>query len=48
MALYQYHTKEYKEDLSDLFDHAKRISNRNEVHLEVIIEDLIHKNLTDY
>lgn len=48
MALYDYHSKEYREDLFSLYEHAKRISNRNEVCIEMIFEDLIHKNLTDY
>lgn len=48
MALYKCHTPEYREDIYSLFEHARRISNRNDIHIEVIIEDLIHRNLTDY
>ena len=48
MALYTCHTDDYREDLYALYDHAKRISNRNDVYIEVVFEDLIHNNLTDY
>lgn len=48
MALYDYHTPEYREDLFSLYEHAKRISNFNEVPVEMIFEDLIIRNLTDY
>lgn len=48
MALYEHHSKEYREDLFSLYEHAKRISDRNEVCIEMIFEDLIYKNLTDY
>lgn len=48
MALYTCHTDEYRGDLESLYEHAKRISNRNDVYIEVVFEDLIHKNLSDY
>ena len=48
MALYDYHTKEYREDFYSLFEHAKRLSTRHEDPVEMIFEDLIYKNLTDY
>ncbi|HOH54283.1 MAG TPA: hypothetical protein PLN23_08810 [Fervidobacterium sp.] len=48
MALYEYHTKEYREDLFSLYEHAKRVSNHNEIHVEMVFEDLIIRNLTDY
>lgn len=48
MALYMCHTDEYRDDLFSLYNHAKRVSSRNDVYIEAVIEDLIHKNLTDY
>ena len=48
MALYNYHTPEYRDDLFSLYEHAKRVSDRNDVHIEMIFEDLIHRNLTNY
>ncbi len=48
MALYEHHSKEYREDLFSLYEHAKRISDRNEVCIEMIFEDLIYKNLVSY
>ena len=48
MAIYEHHSKEYREDLFSLYEHAKRISDRNEVCIEMIFEDLIYKNLVSY
>ncbi len=48
MALYEYHTKEYREDLFSLYEHAKRVSNHNEIPVEMVFEDLIIHNLMDY
>jgi hypothetical protein len=48
MALYHYHGDEYRDDLFRLYDHAKRVSERNDVQIELIIRDLIDKNLRDY
>lgn len=48
MALYDYQTKEYREDFYSLYEHAKQLSSRHEVPVEMIFEDLIYKNLTDY
>ena len=48
MALYNCHTDEYREDFKSLYEHAKRISTRNEIPVEYIFEDLIYRNLTDF
>jgi hypothetical protein len=48
MAYYDYQPKEFREEFNALYEHAIRFSNKHDVPVEYVFEDLIIKNLNDY